>query len=185
MPDLPECIHSPFLNSNTLRGVALITGNARYCDLINPDHPNYNPGVARGYQMMSYLLMSADDPKDKKLKEKVKKIQDDIDRESIPISRNGVPREGPSSFDVEESPHHRKSSIGFKMLEDEQAHQQVYLSAINCPHRKQETSCCGPVYRCGPEGTHPGQVVGMGTCYPCSVGRLGIQAGPVDTIEGA
>ena len=57
MPDLPECSHSPLFRHRSINGAALTTGHKRYCDLINPEHPDYNPAIAAQYVSMSIELM--------------------------------------------------------------------------------------------------------------------------------
>lgn len=56
MPSLPDCDHDPFANHPTIRGAALVTGHRRWCELMDPDHPDYNPRVRDAYIRTTYRL---------------------------------------------------------------------------------------------------------------------------------
>lgn len=179
------CQVCPFRGHPTIVGASVKTGHTRFCQLLDPSHPDYNPFMEVVYREMTSGLNDVTPESCGVLTTRYIKKTTPLE---IPQERPGrrIPKPGEITRPIPRprptQPH--RASGGVRMLEDDQEHQRVYQSAKDCPHGKQDISCCGPVTRCGPEGTHPGQVVGMGTCYPCSMGRLGIQAGPVDTIDG-
>lgn len=49
MPDLAGCDHSPFVDHPTIRGAALITGHRRWCEKMDPDHPDHDPRMRAAY----------------------------------------------------------------------------------------------------------------------------------------
>lgn len=162
MPDLPQCKYSPFLKSKNIIGAAMQTGHARYCDLINPTHIDYSPEIARDYEKMSLQLMGmvptiVSNPEEPK---------------NNPGDKPGKPNNSGKPVDIE--PPSRNTSV--KILEDPEQHQRAYEAARDCPLRVETQLCCGGKgFKCGPNGTHPGQMTGMAICYPCSADRLGLK----------
>jgi len=55
--DVEECNFHPIYHNPLIVGAAMTTGHKRYCDLINPKHPDYDPYFAKEYYSMSLYLM--------------------------------------------------------------------------------------------------------------------------------
>lgn len=177
MPDLPECKASRFRNSYH-RGAALITGNRRYCDLIDPDHPDYDPAIAADYDRMSAILDGREpDPlRVNPFRSQRMPLNWPKGIMKIPL-RPDVPN--PSNMELWPRPgmNPGRSSdvrkIQVRMFSDETTHQNVYKAAMSCEHRV-EGNCCTTPDKCGPDGVRPGETINIGICYPCSADRLGI-----------
>lgn len=63
MPSRPECKVCPFRDHGTIRGAALVTGHARFCELLDVDSPSYNPDILDSYLAITANLngLSPDD----------------------------------------------------------------------------------------------------------------------------
>jgi hypothetical protein len=165
VPDIAECIYSPFILDPEVNGLALVTGHKRYCDLINPSHPDYIPGFVDHYIVNSYLTAGKKPPK--KHLESI-----GVDRKSkngVSMGHNGKPPGNPQDDPGQAS----RTQVTFSPLKDETDHQRVYQEARDCPHRIESKSCCKSD-SCGKGGSHEGENVSMGVCYPCAMDRLGI-----------
>jgi hypothetical protein len=151
MPGCPTC---PFRDHPTIRGAALLTGHARYCELIDPAHRDHDPRIDQSYRRLTADLLG------------------------LPPWECGVtPGRPRRSHRPSAKPRAgRNPRTTFVPIADDTAHRQVYDAAIGCPYRVESRNCCTPD-RCGPGGIHAGQKIGIGVCYPCTVGRLGITAG--------
>lgn len=62
MPSLDGCDHDPFHDHPTIRGAALVTGHRRWCELMDPGHPDYNPRMREVYIRTTYHLAGMDPP---------------------------------------------------------------------------------------------------------------------------
>jgi hypothetical protein len=60
MPD--TCDHSPFKDDPAIVGLAQSSGHRRYCDLIDPEHPAYDPRIAAQYAVLTYQALGLEPP---------------------------------------------------------------------------------------------------------------------------
>lgn len=166
MPDLPECTKSPFARSERFRGAAMITGHKRYCDLIDPEHPDYDPRIAAAYVDMSLQLAGG------KGKGKGAPVAP-----GNPVNWPGGPPEpeGGNRPAVRPDVPPRAAPV-LATLDDANEHEATYKAATSCPHRVESKSCCTPD-RCGPEGVQAGKRIDIGVCYACQAARLGFRTG--------
>lgn len=164
MPDLKRCQFSPFLRDPEVIGAAMLTGHARYCDLINPRHKDYSREMAAFYVELSYLLNGKEAPATRPIPEKPRNWPEGLPegRVTIPPHPGGGGRKDGTSDLVE-------------LLSDPDDHMMVYEAARDCPFKVVSMTCCRPD-RCGPGGVHQGNPVTMAVCYPCSIGRLGVES---------
>jgi hypothetical protein len=49
MPARPGCDVCPVRHDPRINGAALVTGHARFCQLLDRDHPDYNPDILPSY----------------------------------------------------------------------------------------------------------------------------------------
>lgn len=180
MPDLRECKHSTFYRHKTIVGAAMATGHVRYCDLINPEHPDYDPRFVAAYRAMSLSLAGEEVP--------TEHLPPEVEIPIRPEDFEGMPRPRPFVAEGSDKHPHKFPPLTAEeikavewapdrpnwMLKDEEAHGVVYGAARDCPHRVVSGTCCDPD-RCGPEGVHAGRKVDISVCYLCSIGRLGLE----------
>lgn len=162
------CEYCPFRGHPKIVGASVLTGHKRFCDLLNPNHEDYNPGIEASYREMSAGLNGVTPESAGVLTTKYRK-RDRVEPEAIPPGEKiptTIPKPKPR-------PKQGAPASQVKMLADEIEHQTVYNSAINCPHRVSVESCCGQRIKCGPGGSLPGFGVSIADCYPCTAKRLG------------
>jgi hypothetical protein len=164
MPDIKGFESSPFHGSERYKGAALILGSESYRNRVDPSHKDYNPAIAEKYEEISTALQLSIEPNNATLRRSLR----DMHRKDEQASRTktGINR-GPKWDDL-------YIPFPVRMFADEVTHNMVYQSAIHCPHKEQESSCCS-ADKCGPEGVHAGERINIQKCYECTVGRLGIE----------
>lgn len=177
---MDTCIHSPFYGHPTIHGAAQITGNVRLCDLIDPTNPSYHPRADALYREMTAGLNGIPPEVCGVLTTRYDPVGPPI---FIPHPIPGRPVPPPRPIPAHpEHPRNPKAvdprlTAPFAPIEDEATHAMVFEAARTCPHRIESKSCCSGD-KCGPDGENPGLQVGIGVCYPCSIGRLGLTRGP-------
>jgi hypothetical protein len=62
MPSLPGCCVCPFRDDPALPSAGLITGHARYCQLLDARHPDYDPAVLPVYRRITADLNGVPPP---------------------------------------------------------------------------------------------------------------------------
>jgi hypothetical protein len=152
-----QCNFCP-LRGEPAQCVVLRTGHVRICGWVDPGSPSFKAGFELQVTKLSGFSRAA---------------------EVVDARNSGRYFSTDSPFPP--GPDNGKSGTTgslnspLPLISDETTHTLVYEGARDCPHKKQDVSCCGPVTRCGEGGVRPGMLVTIRDCYPCSATRLGIE----------
>lgn len=175
------CRYCP-LRGEPAECVVLRTGHVRICEWVDPDSPHFRAGsepFVASLAKSSGVAYTADpseiggyqDRAELEIEEKRETARREKERKEREEKEGKVTPGNPFTPEPTEP----GKPLAIKLISDEDTHALVYEGARDCPHKKQEIACCGPVDRCGKNGMRPGMLVTIRDCYPCTATRLGIE----------